>query len=144
MKDSSAFLHMSRCKNWAHKIISWEYPTVWRTVLTIFLEHRVPHFCSPSWTPSGGVGGQQPQQHMTSPCRGRGQVPLASANLWLTVLTSKFIYLDFNTWYTYTSPRGMALEQWESDLGWCLGSFCIIVCSQISHLTDQSLRFHTY
>ena len=29
-RDFSAFLDMRRCKNWAHKVISWEYLTSWR------------------------------------------------------------------------------------------------------------------
>ena len=33
----SAFLDMKRCKNWAHKIISWKYITSKRTVLLVFL-----------------------------------------------------------------------------------------------------------
>ena len=64
MKDFSAFLEMRRYKNWAHKIISWEYLTIWRPVLPVFPERRVPGFCCPSWAPSEGAGAQQLQQHM--------------------------------------------------------------------------------
>ena len=48
------FSDMRRYKNWAHKISSWEYLTIWRPVQSVFLEHRVPHFCPPPWTPFGG------------------------------------------------------------------------------------------
>ena len=61
MKGFSAFLDMSRCKNWAHKIGSWKYLTLWRSVVSVFPEHRVPHFCSPPWASSEGVGGQRLQ-----------------------------------------------------------------------------------
>ena len=50
MKDFSGFLDMRRCKNWAHKISSWEYLTIWRPVQPLFPEHRGPHVCSPPWT----------------------------------------------------------------------------------------------
>ena len=55
MKDFSAFLDMKRYKNWAHKISSWKYPIIWRPVLPVFPRHRVPHFCSPPWTPFRGI-----------------------------------------------------------------------------------------
>ena len=49
------FLGMGRYKNWAHKIGSWKYWTIWRPVLPVFLpEHRVSHFCSTHWTPFRG------------------------------------------------------------------------------------------
>ena len=44
MKNFSTFLDMRRYKNWAHKISSWVYLTIWRPVLAVFLEQRVPHF----------------------------------------------------------------------------------------------------
>ena len=47
----SAFLDMKRCKNWAHKIFSRKYLTIWRSVLPVFSEHRVPHFSSPPQSP---------------------------------------------------------------------------------------------
>ena len=46
MKNFSTFLDMRRYKNWAHKISSWVYLTIWRPVLAVFLEQRVPHFFS--------------------------------------------------------------------------------------------------
>ena len=39
MKDFSAFLHMRKYKNWAHKISSLKYLTVWRPVWPV---HRLP------------------------------------------------------------------------------------------------------
>ena len=80
MKDFSTFLDMKRCKNWAHKISSWEYLTVWRPVLPIFPEHRVPHFCSPPWTPLG-VLKISSRSTWFNPSKGRWQAPMASANL---------------------------------------------------------------
>ena len=46
MKEFSAFLDTRRCTNWAYKISSWKYLTIWRPVLPVFPEHRVPPFCS--------------------------------------------------------------------------------------------------
>ena len=46
MKDFSAFIDVSINKNWVHKISSWKYLTVWKPVLPVFPDHRVPHFCS--------------------------------------------------------------------------------------------------
>ena len=40
---------MRRYKNWAHKIGSQKYLTLWRPVLPVFPEHREPHFSSPPW-----------------------------------------------------------------------------------------------
>ena len=42
MKDLSVLLDMRRSKNWPHKISSWKYLTVWRRVLPVCPEHRVP------------------------------------------------------------------------------------------------------
>ena len=46
MKGFSAFLETRRCKDWAQKISSRKYLTLWRPVLPVFPEHRVPH----SWS----------------------------------------------------------------------------------------------
>ena len=59
MKDFSALLDMRRYKNWAHKISSWKYLTIWRPALTVPVpapqpQPRVPYFCSPPWTPFSG------------------------------------------------------------------------------------------
>ena len=78
---------MRRYKNWAHKISSWEYLTIWRPVQPVFPDHRVPHFCSPSWTPFRGCGKVSScSSTWFNPCESRRQVPMASANLWLTML----------------------------------------------------------
>ena len=45
---------MKRCKNWAHKIFSWKYLTIWRPVLPVFPEFRVPPSWSPAWAPLAG------------------------------------------------------------------------------------------
>ena len=58
----SAFLDMRRYKNWAHKISSWKYLTIWKPVLPFpfsppphsLSQHRVPHFFSSLWTPFRG------------------------------------------------------------------------------------------
>jgi len=59
MKDFSAFLDIRRHKNWAHKISSWKYLTIWRPVLPVSTsppqhQHRGPHSCSPPWAPFRG------------------------------------------------------------------------------------------
>ena len=71
-------------KNWAHKISCWEYLTIWRPALPVFLKHRVLHFRSPPWAPSGVVKDQQPPIWSNSstgsnPSRGGWQAPMASA-----------------------------------------------------------------
>ena len=86
MKDCSAFQDMRRYKNWAHKICSWEYLTLWRPVLPVsqstecLVSALHPQFFQ------GVVGGQQLQQHMIcfDPCTSRWQVLMTSANLWST------------------------------------------------------------
>ena len=54
MKDFSVFPDVRRYKNWVHKIDSWKILTIRRLVLPVLPEHRVPHFCSPPWTPFRG------------------------------------------------------------------------------------------
>ena len=54
MKDINAFLDMRRCKNWAQKICSWKYLSE-DLSCQVFPEHRMPHLCSPPWTPFKGV-----------------------------------------------------------------------------------------
>ena len=78
MKDFSAFLDMRKCENWAHKIFSGKYLTIWRPVLPVFFS--VPHSWSPPWT----LFRRCWSQHLLEliPCR--LQVPMASANLWVT------------------------------------------------------------
>ena len=82
MSPWSAFLDMRRYKNWAHKISSWEYLTLWRPVLPVFpssterlisalhpeLLSRVLKIssCSSTWI---------------NPYRWRWQGPMAGANL---------------------------------------------------------------
>ena len=45
---------MRRCKNWAQKIFSCKYLTIWRPVLPVFPRAQVPHSWSPPWTPFRG------------------------------------------------------------------------------------------
>ena len=42
---------MRKYQNWAHKINSWKYLAIWRTVLLVFPDQKVPHFYSPPWIP---------------------------------------------------------------------------------------------
>ena len=71
MKDFSAFLHMRRYKNWAHKISSWKYLTVWRPVWPVHCPHQslpqhgLPHF----WSPLQGVL-KVSNSTWFNPCRG--------------------------------------------------------------------------
>ena len=87
MKDLSAFLDMMRYKNWAHKISSWKYLIIWRPVYhQFFPEHRVPRFCSLSELLSGRCSkSATAEATWYNPCRGRWQLPVASASSWLTV-----------------------------------------------------------
>ena len=87
MKDLSAFLDMKRYKNWAHKISSWKYLIIWRPVYhQFFPEHRVPRFCSLSELLSGRCSkSATAEATWYNPCRGRWQLPVASASSWLTV-----------------------------------------------------------
>ena len=86
MKDFSAFLAMRRYKNWAHKISSWEYLTIWRPVQPVVPEQRVPDFCSPPWTPFRrcwrSAATAEPDLTLVEV---DSHVPMASANLWLTM-----------------------------------------------------------
>ena len=50
----SDFLDIRRCKNWAHKILSWKYLTIERPLLPVFPEHRGPRSWSPPWAPLRG------------------------------------------------------------------------------------------
>ena len=83
MKNFSAFLDMRRCKSWAHRISSWKYLSEdlsWQffpeqsasfllSTLNSFQEVLKISSFSSTWL---------------NPCRGRWQVPMASANLQLT------------------------------------------------------------
>ena len=51
LKDFSVSVDMRWCNNWAHKIFSWKYLTIWRPVLPVFPEHRVSLSWSPPWAP---------------------------------------------------------------------------------------------
>ena len=43
---------MRRCKNWAHKIFSWKYLIIWRSVLPVFPRAQSASFLiSTLWTP---------------------------------------------------------------------------------------------
>ena len=46
------FLDMRSCKNWAHKIFSWKYPTVEADLFCHFSQSTecLPHSWSPPWT----------------------------------------------------------------------------------------------
>ena len=78
MKDFSAFLDMRRFKNWAHKVSSREYLPIWRLILPIFLEHRVPRFHSPPWTPFSRYWKSAAAAAHDLILRGRWQVPVYS------------------------------------------------------------------
>ena len=80
MKDINAFLDMRRYKNWAQKICSWKCLSE-DLSCQVFPEHRMPHFCSPPWTPfRGGLKTSSCSSTWFNPCRGRRQVLVASAN----------------------------------------------------------------
>ena len=51
MTDFSAVLDTRRCKNLAHKFVSWKYLSEDLFVLPVFLEHRAPPSSSPCWAP---------------------------------------------------------------------------------------------
>ena len=83
-----AFLDMRPYKNWAHKINSWNYPTIWGPVWSLFFPtHGVPLPRSPPWTLFRGCWKSAaiaaPEHHF----RGRWQVPMASANLYSNIVT---------------------------------------------------------
>ena len=79
MNDFSVFLDMKRCKNWAYKIFSWKYLTIWRPILPISPEHRVPHFWSTPWALSGVLRVSSCSGSWFNPCRGRWWVPIPSS-----------------------------------------------------------------
>ena len=81
MKNFSTFLDMRRYKNWAHKISSWVYPTIWRPVLAVFLEQRVPHFFSLPSLLQGGWRSVVAAAHDLILVEVLWQVPMPIANL---------------------------------------------------------------
>ena len=77
MKDFSAFLDTGRCRNCAHKILSWKYPTIWRPVLPVFPRAQRASFLLSTLTSFQGVltvSGCSGSWFI--PCRGRWQVPI--------------------------------------------------------------------
>ena len=83
MKGFSAFLDTRQYKNRAHKINSWNYPTIWGPVWSFFFpKYGVPLPWPPPWTvfrecwKSAAIAA--PEHHF----RGRWQVPMTSANLY--------------------------------------------------------------
>ena len=84
MKDFSAFLDLRRGKNWAHKIFSWKYLTIWRHIWPVFPEHRGPPSLFPPWTLWESVEFQLlvASSSWFHPCRGRWQAPVSSSQYW--------------------------------------------------------------
>ena len=70
---------MRRCKNWAHKIFSWKYLTIWRPVLPVFPRAQSASFLISTLNSFQGVlkvsgcSGYWP-----NPCIGRWQVSVFS------------------------------------------------------------------
>ena len=82
MSPWSAFLDMRRYKNWAHKIGSWEYLTVWRPVLPVFPSST--EFLISSLHPellSGVLKISSCSSTWINPYRWRWQGPMAGANV---------------------------------------------------------------
>ena len=76
------FLDMKRYKNWAHKISSWKYLIIWRPVLPVFPRAQSASFLFSTLNSFQGVlKVSSCSSTWFNPCRGRWQVPLASANL---------------------------------------------------------------
>ena len=87
MKDFNAFLDLRRYKNWAQKLSSWDYLSIWRPVPPVFLGHRALPSTISALRPellSWGLKVSSCSGAWFNPCRGRWQAPMARANLWLT------------------------------------------------------------
>ena len=79
MKDFSAFLDTGRCRNCAHKILSWKYPTIWRPVLPVFPRAQRASFLLSTLSSFQGVLTVSGcNSSWFNPCRGRWQVPVFS------------------------------------------------------------------
>ena len=108
MKDFSAFLDMRRYKNWAHKIGSWKYLTIWRPVLPVFPRAQRASFLLSILNSFQGVL-KISSSAWFNPCRGRWQVTICS---WQKFPSSCFgviqidkIYLIFEGWKNFPLPN---------------------------------------
>ena len=136
------FLDM-RCKNWAHEIFSWKYLTIWRPVLPVFPEHRVPHPWSTPWAPFRVCWGSaataahdsilgEADGKCPSPVHNFKQVTPFGASC-LSVLKpdhiqinwevwSKFKALEFPLWLSSNEldqdPWGYGFNPWPCSAGW--------------------------
>ena len=78
------FLDMKGYKNWAHKISSWKYLVIWRPVLPVFPRAQSASLLFTTLNSFQGVlKVSSCSSTWFNPCRGRWQVPMESANLWL-------------------------------------------------------------
>ena len=78
MKELSDFLDR-KYKNWAHKIGSWKYLTIWRPVVPVFPRAKSASFLFCTVNSFQGVlkvSGYS--STLLNPCRGRWQVPICS------------------------------------------------------------------
>ena len=71
LKDFSAFLHMRRYQNWAHKIGSWKYLTIWTPVLPAFPWAQSASFLLSTLNPFQGVLKVSSYSHIWFHPRGR-------------------------------------------------------------------------
>ena len=81
MKDFRAFLDMTRYKNWAHKMSSWEYPMIWRPVLPVFPGAQRDLFLLSTLSSFQGVLKVSSSSTRFNASRGRWQTRVASASL---------------------------------------------------------------
>ena len=77
VNDFSAFLDMRRCKNWAHKTISWKYLST-GLFCQFFPKHRVPHSLSPPELLAGVLKVSDCSSSWFNHCTGRWQLPIFS------------------------------------------------------------------
>ena len=102
---------MRTYKNWAHKISSWEYVTIWRPVLPVFLAQR----CRTSalhpellqWVLRSAATAAR--DLILAEVDGK-QAPRTSGNLWLT------------------SPRPVGRTERETGIYYCGECVCVCVC----------------
>ena len=107
MQDLSVLLDMRSYTNWSHKISSWKYLTIWRHVLPVFPEHRVPHVCSPPWAPSQGCCKSAPaaaQDLILVEAEGKCQVPNGKCQFGADTTNARLK----KSWYT---PHSQSISQ---------------------------------
>ena len=120
LHDFSAFLGMRRCKNWARKVFSWKYLTLWRPLLPVFPEHRGPPSWSPAWTPFRMCW--RSATAVTSDlilveAGGQWQFLVGSRNTRETDKSAVILGFHYHIW-VHATPTPKVLAKWNVNKSW--------------------------